>query len=119
MPEVDVCWKVQFADHDVSARFVLEAARQRGESRADVRDTCDLFETCLDHLRKEPTRVDDHGQPFLPVLTIVAPVRQVLVDAVQNIDRWRTSSCIIEGGSSRRYWNFLSEMVNIKGGGPF
>src|SRR5712664_4955567 len=114
MPKVDICGKVQFANDNVPVGFVLDTARQRGQSRADVRDASNLFEAYADHLSKEPTRVDDDGQPFLPVLAIVTPVRQVLMDSIENIDRRRTRPGVIEIGPPRGYRDLLSHKVNIQ-----
>src|SRR5467141_2399718 len=115
MPEVDVCWKVQFADDDVPVGFVLETACQRGQSRANVRNTSDLFETCSDHFRKQSARFDDDRQPFLPVLAIVAPVCEIFVDSADDIDRRGTRPGVVEVCSARGYWDFLSDKVNIQG----
>ena len=96
MPEVDVCGEVQFADDNVPVRFVLDTARQRSESRADVRDTRYFFQLYSDHLPEEPTGIDDERQPFFPVLAIVAPVRQILMDGVENANGGWTSPSIVE-----------------------
>ncbi len=55
VPQVDVGWKVEFADNDVAFWFVVDAAGQADERAGDVWDGRYLVEgDSTDHLSKLP-----------------------------------------------------------------
>ena len=60
VPEVDVGWKVEFADDDVALWFVVDAAGEADERASDVWDRGYLVEGDSSyHLSKLPARFDD------------------------------------------------------------